>query len=716
MELIQSKSLLAKLMATENLIIEQRNVQTAAFDVKNRVLTVPVLDKNISGYLYDLFMGHEVGHALYTPLSGMIQAHEEKIPMGIMNVLEDSRIERKIKNKYPGIRSSFIRAYKELIDKDFFGTNGTDLNEMNFIDRVNLYTKGGATQGIKFTDYEQSLVSKIEGTETYDDVMAVARLVTEYMKQQAEEHKKKHPTDEFEEDEEDGDYEGFDSEGYNDSDEWDDETETRKDNGNTDKSKTEETDEDLESEQKQEAGGTEVSSSSLETKSFTDEAYRKNEKKLFAQDGRTHYYGNIPDVDLKQAIVGHKELWKRYRESADNNPYAFKKGIDTEKFMKLRNDSKKVVGYLAKEFELRKNADQLKRASIAKTGDLNMSKLYAYQLTDDIFKKMTVVPGAKSHGLVMFLDWSGSMSNHMENTIKQLINLVMFCKKVNIPYDVYAFSSEYDMPYNSDKNFKDGDIYLNHFKLLNLMSSKMTAAEFTYAGSALVQMSELRRGWKPTWLQKGGTPLNEAVISAMKIVPEFQKQYKLQVVNTVFLTDGEGHSLNQVWYKDDKGLPRTGTVNKQEDYNSDNWRSSRQLVLRDPITKEQEIVDSNRGRELTASYIKMLKVRTNCNIVGFYVLAGRELGRELHHFYPNNYMVHDKIKAEFRKNKSLTVTNAGFDEYYLLRTEALDTDDDVTFEVKENATTRGLVSAFSKFAGNRLNNRVVLNRFIGMIS
>jgi hypothetical protein len=140
------------------------------------------------------------------------------------------------------------------------------------------------------------------------------------------------------------------------------------------------------------------------------------------------------------------------------------------------------------------------------------------------------------------------------------------------------------------------------------------------------------------------------------------------------------------------------------------------MVIRDPITKNQEFVENAYSRELTASYIKMLKARTNCNIVGFYVLAGRELGRELHHFYPNNYMLHDKIKAEFRKNKSLTVTNAGFDEYYLLKTEALDTDEDVTFEVKENATTRGLVSAFSKFAGNRLSNRVVLNRFIGMIS
>ena len=46
MELIESKSLLAKLMATENLIVEQRQVPTAMFDVKNRILTLPILDNN----------------------------------------------------------------------------------------------------------------------------------------------------------------------------------------------------------------------------------------------------------------------------------------------------------------------------------------------------------------------------------------------------------------------------------------------------------------------------------------------------------------------------------------------------------------------------------------------------------------------------------------------------------------------------------------------
>jgi len=714
MELIQSKSLLAKLMATENLTVEQKNVQTAAFDVKNRILTVPILDKNISGYLYDLFMGHEVGHALYTPLEGMHKAYEEKIPMSIMNVLEDSRIERKVKNKYPGIRSSFVKAYRELIEKDFFGTAGADLNDMNFIDRVNLYTKGGAAQGIKFTDYEQTLVHMIEGTETYDDVMRVAKLVVEYLKEEAEERKKNQP-EEFEEDE-DGDYEGFDSEGYDDSDDWDDDTETRE----SKKSNNDSESDDKSEEDSRESGDTNgggknpEGESDQQITSHTDESYRKNESKLFDQGTSHYYYGNLPEVDLDKAIVPHKQLWKGYREDVTRAKEGgwgnVTEGIDVKQFQKLRNDAKKVVGYLAKEFELRKNADQLKRASVAKTGDLNMSKIYSYGFAEDIFKKITVLPGGKSHGLVMFLDWSGSMSNHIGNTVKQLINLVMFCKKVNIPYEVYAFTSEHDEPYCNE--FKEGDIDLHNFKLLNMLSSKMTASEFSYACSALVNMCNNRQ-YRPNWLQKGGTPLSEAIISAMTIVPEFQKQYKLQVVNTVFLTDGDGHSLRDVYYTNSSGYKTSGVVVKGE---ISDYRVSKKFVIRDPKSKQEIVADYPSGRELTSAYIQMLKLRTNSNIVGFYVLSGRELGRELYHFLPRSVSNYDKYKAEFRKNKSMVVTSAGYDEYYLLRSEGLDTDDDVTFEVKENATTRGLVSAFSKFAGNRLNNRVVLNRFIGMIS
>jgi len=701
MELIQSKSLLAKLMANENLTIEQRNTNTAAFDVKNRVLTVPILDKNISGYLYDLFLGHEVGHALYTPLDGMMKAHEEKIPMGIMNVLEDSRIERKIKNKYPGIRSSFVRGYRELIEKDFFGTNGTELNDMNFIDRVNLYTKGGAAQGIRFNDIEKTLVHRIENTESYDDVIKLAYDVMAYMEEEAKERKANAP-EEFEEDPE-GD---FESDGYEDSDEYDDDTIEKYGQSN---SEPDESMDKSDKEYKEQRIGHEGGDySGNEFDSLTDKSYRQNESKLFETSNKHYYYGNINDIDLKKAIVPYKQLWTDYKN--DLGKYNIS-GIDTTAFMKIRNDAKKVVGYLAKEFELRKNADQQKRASIAKTGELNLNKVYAYQFTEDIFKKMTVLPDGKSHGLVMFLDWSGSMSDHMENTVKQLINLVMFCKKVNIPYEVYAFTSEHTDKYSVD--FKVGDLDLHGFKLMNLLSSKMSASEFTYACSALVRCAE-PRACRPHWMQLGGTPLYEAVIAAMKIIPEFQKNYKLQIVNTVFLTDGEGSPVRSVYYTGDDGRPKSGYNNPDLDYDSV-YGKERVLVIRDPITKHEEKVYQPYGPELMSAYIKMLKARTQCNVIGFYVLSGREFGRVAHTFYPR-VSDHMKLKAEFRKEKYKVVTNAGFDEYYLLRSEGLDTDDDVEFHVKENATTRGLVSAFSKYAGNRLSNRVVLNRFIGLIA
>jgi hypothetical protein len=711
MHITESKTLLAKLMATENLIVEQRQVNTASFDVKSRVLTLPILDSKISPYLYDLFLGHEVGHALHTPLEGLMKAKEEGVSRSVVNVVEDSRIERKIKNKYPGIRASFVKGYRELLEKDFFGTKGADLNDLNFIDRVNLYTKGGAAQGIQFNEFEKRLVNKIETTESYDDVIRVSKEIMEYMKEEAETAKKlKLAMDEIEEDE---DGIEMDADGYEDSDEWDDETETRESGKPSDSETNEENDSDKKEGDTEGGGSDPEGESDEQIKSYTDETYRKNESKLFSVDASSYYYGNIPDINMEKAIVSYKQLWSEYRTEAiefqeRNRAYwDIKEGINKEKFQKIRNDAKKVVGYLAKEFELRKNADQLKRASIAKTGELNMSKIYSYKFSEDIFKKITVVPNGKSHGLVMFLDWSGSMSDHIENTMKQLINLVMFCKKVNIPYEVYAFTSEYDRPYSGE--FKEGDIVLRNFKLMNFLSSKMSATEFTYACSALVASCEYR-GWKPTWMQKGGTPLSEAVISAMKIVPEFQKQYKLQIVNTVFLTDGDGHSLREVYHTNPDGYKTSGFGSLYE------YGKIKKMVIRDPKTRNEVLVDNPQGRDLTSSYIKMLKLRTNSNIVGFYVLNGRELGRELYYFLPKSVTNYDKYKSEFRKNKYMVVTSSGFDEYYLLRTESLDTDDDVIFEVKENATTRGLVSAFSKYAGNRLNNRVVLNRFVGMIS
>lgn len=693
MELIESKSLLAKLMATENLTIEQRPVQTASFDVKNRILTVPVLDKNISNVVYDLFMGHEVGHALYTPIDGMIKAKDLKLNSDVTNVVEDSRIERKIKYKYPGLKNSFVKAYKELMDKDFFGVKDSNINKLNFLDRINLHCKGGAALRIQFNDVERGLLGEVESTETYDDVIEVSKKIVEYMKKQLEEEQKR-----LKALKDSGDDDGDDSDGENDEGEFFDE-----EGEPTHYSTGDESD----SGEEVEISGSkndEDNNTGLEEKikSHTNESFRKNEKQLFDSKPGTYAYANVPEIDLKN-IFDHKELWKTYKEESYK--------VCNESYIKIRNESNKVVSYLVKEFEMRKNADQLKRASIAKTGDLNLSKIFSYQFSEDIFKKITVIPGGKSHGLVMFLDWSGSMVEHIGNTIKQLINLTLFCKKVNIPYEVYCFVEDPHHSHIIRPSHKIGDLSFRAFGLYNLLSSRMTSAEFTYAASGLVYMAGLsklssnRAGYTPIWMTMSGTPLNEAIICSMSIVPEFQKKYKLQVVNTIFLTDGEGRELRGIVESD-------YSLRGREIYSK-----AQNMVLRDPITKRQESYETGGygSSPQTKALIKLLRARTNSNVIGFYVISGRDFGRKLPEWFPkqNNY---EELKADFRKNKFMVLQNSGYNEYYILRSNGLDTEEDSTFEVKENSTFKGIASAFAKYNGNRISSRVVLNRFIGLIT
>ena len=94
-----NKDLLAKLLANENLTVLQEPVKTASFDVKNRVLRLPQW-KDLSEDMLDLFIGHEVGHALYTTSAFWSDELKQiKHFQGYLNVLEDVRIEKLIKRK-----------------------------------------------------------------------------------------------------------------------------------------------------------------------------------------------------------------------------------------------------------------------------------------------------------------------------------------------------------------------------------------------------------------------------------------------------------------------------------------------------------------------------------------------------------------------------------------------------------------------------------------
>lgn len=724
MNLFAQKSLLAKLMATEDLTVRQARVHTASFDVQNRVLTVPILDKDVSKDVYDLFMGHESAHAIWTPLDGMKKAKSEKVNMSVLNVVEDARIERRIKNKFPGIKTPFINAYKTLFDENFFETEGEDLNEFNFIDRVNLHCKIGASLALNFSEEERKLLDEVESTQTFDDVIEVTKKICEFMKDQLNELPEKtkkikvvvHGAQGGESGEKNAKSEDEDEEydeeihiQLDESEEKSGEGEEKTDG--TGKSEEKADGEEGKSDSTEAGSGASRNEQQLEAqiRSFTDDAYKRNEEKLFSDGNEKYLYVNIPKYDTSK-IMDYKVMLSKVR--AEN--YI----VDSKVFNNYRREANKVVSYLVKEFELRKNADQMKRAATAKTGELNMNRLYSYNFTEDIFKKITVMPQGKSHGLVMYIDWSGSMIRHLENTVKQLLNLVMFCKKVNIPFEVYSFIEDTDYEYMAAPKWKAEDLSMRPFGIINLLSNRMNASDFTFAAGVLMKMAgcDSGRRWNdgrmPRFMMMSGTPLNEAVISAFEIVPEFQKRNRLQIVNTVFLTDGEGCMLQNSY-------DRSGFV-------SHNTFSH--MVMRDPKTRHEEMFERNvqfSAMYQTDSLVRLLKQRTNSHVIGFFVGETKDVMNRIGYFWPEFKDLPDftareefreKTRTKFRKDNSVIVTSTGYDDYYILRSTGLDTDDDEELTFKENATTRGMATAFAKYTGNKIASRVVLNRFIGLIS
>ena len=184
---IESKEKLAKLLAIEDLDIQHQQVQTAMFDIKNRCLILPIW-KDIPNYLYDLFVGHEVGHALFTPTNPeRLKKIIDKTSKDCVNVFEDARIEALIKRRYPGLKKQFFNGYNNLIERDFFGLSKRDINESGFLDRINIFFKVPQYGDIVFNEDEQKIIERIKKAKSFKDVEEIAIDVYSYVKENEKE-------------------------------------------------------------------------------------------------------------------------------------------------------------------------------------------------------------------------------------------------------------------------------------------------------------------------------------------------------------------------------------------------------------------------------------------------------------------------------------------------------------------------------------------------
>ena len=395
------KSQLAKLLATEDLVVEHRQVSTAQFDVHSRVLTLPMWEK-ASGNVYDMLVGHEVGHALYTPDEW---DWRDRIPQQFVNVVEDARIEKLMKRKYLGIAKTFYRGYTELHEQDFFEINDEDYNSFNLADRVNLFYKIGSFIDISFTDAEKEIVDLIGKCETFDDALKAAEVLYQYCKKEKEEkfsleNISKKGTDDVE----------LNSEGQTDEGE-EGEEESQVDSPQT--PQMEESGSDTGEVQEGQQGEDEFDEPEVKTADALSEKLQS----LINDEGVENVYVEIPKLNLDtviaknseihdeideyfaQEVVSHKERVKHYEGYNDTIPSDPFEESD-KSFTQFKRDAQKEVNYLVKEFECRKAASSYARASTSRTGVLDTTKLHTYRYNEDLFKKITTLPDGKNHGLV----------------------------------------------------------------------------------------------------------------------------------------------------------------------------------------------------------------------------------------------------------------------------------------------------------------------------
>jgi hypothetical protein len=801
----EQKSQLAKLMATENLTVEHQKIQTARFDPQNRVLYLPIW-QNMTGALYDLLCGHEVGHALYTPASGWHDAVADeskgKHYKSFLNVVEDARIEKKVKRKYPGLTKQFKEAYNDLMKRDFFGLRERDINTMAFIERLNIYSKSQYTMPVEFSAQEEILVKKVQACETWDDVVRVTDEVYGYSKdEQYEMMLQDFQSFDYSDEYGDDDYDNYDGDGY-DGDDYEQNDSVKSKSGNNGENSDEEADKDNDGDangeqtdkQSKSKSNSESSDSQGEStednesdgessfnrykdsepasrdmfnpKCETDDSYRANEVLLLDEKCKEYLYLTFPKPIFENIITPAKRvqelLTKHYQNEVTQGYLSNEKVKSFVNDFKTKND--RYIGLLAKEFEMRKAAKAFSKSKLSDTGDIDINKLASYKFDDNIFRKVMLTPKGKSHGLVLLLDRSGSMSNNMAGSIEQILVLAMFCRKVNIPFVMYGFGDSvdaryidlglttYEQQYDYNKSKKrcfEQSVKSMGFDTVFLreyINSKMTNAEFNAALRNMILLKKSYEGGRyrsecgrPESEHLSNTPLTQAIVATAELMKKFKVTNNLDMTSLVIVHDGDSDWTN--YYNNEVDYPtENGGTERKVVYNSiDTY--SKNVIFRDTKNNFEMKITGTRNRDIYMQVaLEWFRKVTGSKVFGFFLIPDSRpswVRGTISHRYvledgktyaekieevrkdPNRWNLQHQIDEtvkqvakQLKTEKFLVSNTPGFNSFFLVSGgDDLKTESD-EIEIEGKVTANKLKTAFMKMNKKKQINRVLVSKFI----
>ena len=673
---LETRGALARLLATENLIVQHNHqATTASFNVKDRVLTLPIL-KTESEFVYNMMTGHEVGHALYTPEDWHDRV-PENVPFDFVNVIEDVRIEKNIQAKFPGLRRDFTKGYDELNNDDFFGIADKDLSKLSFIDRINIHFKLGARAFVPFSDEEMPYVKAVDEADTFDKVCLVSAMLRDYLDAKRKEEDK--TTEAF--------VEG--SGGTNGEAQGEQQTK-----GEVGDEQGEEFGEDTQTDGI--SSGTHCDELTSETQNQFDDNMEDMSRPNYATSEVV--YVTRPQLNLDDVIIPVKQLRESFQPGLPYHDETCKETYHT-----FITSIKRDVNFMVQQFEMRKSADAYARQQTHKTGVLNTQALHNYKLCDDIFLRQTITPDGKNHGMILFVDWSGSMSTQITSVVKQIITLVQFCRKVQIPFEVYTFTSGRRGDDYTEADFPDGEISTRDMAVVQAVSSTTKSREcdidlYNLYSQAHYLGSNLNSSHS-YFLEMGGTPLNNAMFLIPDMVKKLRQQTNAQKVSFCVLTDGESSPL-YYWkvrtYKDSDG--------ETASYCRASYSYYAQVILRDGYqTHDLGFSQQRNDTGKIASYLQ--ETIEDFSIFNIYVNSQKGSGRYIEN---NGGNFDEKV---FRKENAFVAHTEGWPMICCVSPKAFG-ESQLQMDVELGESKAKIKSALKKFLASKQSSKTLLTRII----
>lgn len=673
---MQNNELLAKVLAAENIQVNVTNDRTASFDVVNRVLRLPDW-KDLPQVVTKMLIHHEVGHALFTPAEYLDVVNNKRELQTILNVVEDVRIETLFKEEYPGAVKDFVSAAKALHDTDFFELAGRDSSTMKFIDRLNVFFKLNGNFPVKFTASEAPFVARVRLLRDFEDALALADEILSFIRdevQKKQEQQLNLSDIEIEEDDEVETYPGDDSAEFDD--EEDESEESHFDEGNSRNESKNSTPSDLPADLENE-----LQSSTMDTLNRKLRVASSSESKTYDFDALANSSPKMKYVSFKELLEGRASI-----NSEDDIFY------QNEKAKAFKAKVSKQINHMISVFEMRKAAKIYAKREVRKTGALDHRLISQYKVKEDLFRRNTIVPEGQNHGMVLLLDWSGSMLERVGNSntrlsasLDQVSQLVMFCRKLGIPHAVFAFAEDASRkPY-----------------LMELFNNRMSITEYNdmLAFVASRQITAQRTQF--------GTPLAPALVEMQNFIPKFKSMNKLDKVNLITFTDGVN----------------TSPLTEQYSYSRFSQIIDSKTGKRYSVRNRETEIDrgySPKVAEINA-YYSILRDRCDCNIITFFVKAKTDKANSYLFFsgvLDNNaiFEMLPEAKKQMKSRGFYEFSGFSRDRAYIVSDSALIAEDvEITQSIDSDMSAAAIAKTMNKNSSSG-QAKLLVEKFIECIS